>query len=65
MKFNMANKFMSMGKYNSKPLMKYHRILVRMAIPQKTENDSAGKDVDKRDFHVLLTATTENNMEVT
>lgn len=64
MKFNMANKFRNMGKHKSKLLMKHHLTLVRMAIAQKTVNDSAGKDVDKRDFHVLLAATTKNKMEV-
>lgn len=45
-------------------MKKYHLTLMRMAITQRTENDSAGKDADKRDFHTLLEAITENNMEV-
>jgi hypothetical protein len=66
MKFNMANKFINWEITIFKtPLMKYHLTLVRMAIIQKTENESAGKDVGKRDFHALLAATRENTMEAT
>lgn len=60
----MANKFRNMGRHKSKLLMKYHLTLVRMAIAQKTVNDSARKDADKRAFHVLLAATTKNKMKV-
>lgn len=45
--------------------MEYHLTLVRMAITQKTENESVSEDVDKRNFHALLAADTENNMEAT